>query len=72
MKIKVFAQLLTVWGEFVQVDRVWLPKLLKLGGSFTASTVMVKVWIRGCVVTTAVILDYHIKVEMPLASAVGV
>ncbi|WP_333042590.1 MULTISPECIES: hypothetical protein [unclassified Microcoleus] len=40
--LKVLAQLATVWAVFVEVVRVWLPTLLKLGASLTELTVMVK------------------------------
>ena len=44
-KLKVLAQLGTVWRVFVEVARVWSPELLKLGWSLMLSTVMVKVWV---------------------------
>src|SRR4028119_2013038 len=75
-KGKALARLGTVWRVFVEVARVWLPELLKLGWSLTELTVMVNVW--GVEVSTP---PFNVpplswtatsKVDVPFASAAGV
>ncbi len=68
-KLKVLAQLGTVWRVFVEVARVWLPELLKLGWSLTGLTLISKDLVT---VPLSASVTVTLMLAVPLALAMGV